>query len=60
MTAIDPKLLGERLRKARENAKLTQAEAAQAATMARTTIVAIEQGLATGSHGRAAGFRKAL
>lgn len=35
---------GERLRKAREAAKLTQAEAATAVSMARTTLVAIEQG----------------
>jgi Zn-dependent peptidase ImmA (M78 family)/DNA-binding XRE family transcriptional regulator len=36
--------LGERLRKARENAKLKQAEAAFKLGMARTTLVAIEQG----------------
>lgn len=36
--------IGERLRKARENAKLKQAEAAEAVNMARTTLVAIEQG----------------
>ncbi len=36
--------LGERLRIAREAAKVTQAAAAAAANMARTTLVAIEQG----------------
>lgn len=36
--------IGDRLRKAREAAKLTQAEAAAAAKMVRTTLVAIEQG----------------
>lgn len=36
--------LGERLRLAREAAKLTQASAAAAMQMARTTLVAIEQG----------------
>lgn len=36
--------IGERLRKARDEAKLTQADAAAAAGMARTTLVAIEQG----------------
>ena len=40
----DAKLVGERLRKARENAKATQADAAQSAGMARTTLIAIEQG----------------
>jgi Zn-dependent peptidase ImmA (M78 family) len=36
--------VGERLRLARENARLTQAEAAAVIAAARTTIVAIEQG----------------
>lgn len=36
--------IGERLRLARENAKFTQASAADAIKVARTTIVAIEQG----------------
>lgn len=36
--------LGERLRMAREDAKMTQAAAANAAAMARTTLVAIEKG----------------
>jgi Zn-dependent peptidase ImmA (M78 family) len=36
--------IGERLRIARESAKLTQAAAAKAIKVARTTIVAIEQG----------------
>lgn len=40
----DLKPIGERLRKARETAKLTQAEAASQAGLARTTLVAIEQG----------------
>ena len=37
--------LGERLRVARESSKLTQAEAASVINVARTTLVAIEQGL---------------
>lgn len=41
MTAKD---IGERLRVARESAKLTQADAANAIGIARTTLVAIEQG----------------
>ena len=41
----DQKLIGERLRKARENARITQADAARDAGMARTTLVAIEQGV---------------
>lgn len=36
--------IGERLRLSRESAKVTQATAAKAANVARTTIVAIEQG----------------
>lgn len=36
--------LGERLKVARETAKLKQAEAAEKASMARTTLVSIEQG----------------
>jgi Zn-dependent peptidase ImmA (M78 family)/transcriptional regulator with XRE-family HTH domain len=39
-----PTEVGERLRIAREAAKFTQAAAAAAASMARTTLVAIEQG----------------
>jgi Zn-dependent peptidase ImmA (M78 family)/transcriptional regulator with XRE-family HTH domain len=39
-----PADVGDRLRIAREAAKLTQAAAAAAANMARTTLVAIEQG----------------
>lgn len=41
---VAPDDLGERLRIAREAAKITQASAAAAAKMARTTLVAIEQG----------------
>lgn len=41
---ISPENLGERLRIARENAKLTQEGAADAIDVARTTLVAIEQG----------------
>jgi Zn-dependent peptidase ImmA (M78 family)/DNA-binding XRE family transcriptional regulator len=41
---ILPAETGERLRLARENAKITQAAAAQAIGVARTTIVAMEQG----------------
>jgi Zn-dependent peptidase ImmA (M78 family)/DNA-binding XRE family transcriptional regulator len=41
---ISPESLGERLRIARENAKLTQEDAADAIDVARTTIVAMEQG----------------
>jgi len=37
--------LGERLRKARDNAKLKQAEVALRVDVARTTLVAIEQGV---------------
>jgi len=40
----DLKQTGERLRKARETARLTQADAAREANMARTTLIAIEQG----------------
>jgi Zn-dependent peptidase ImmA (M78 family)/transcriptional regulator with XRE-family HTH domain len=36
--------LGDRLRSAREEAKVTQAAAASAANIARTTLIAIEQG----------------
>lgn len=42
--SLTPEALGELLRDARENAKLTQAAAAQALNVARTTLVAIEQG----------------
>jgi Zn-dependent peptidase ImmA (M78 family) len=41
---INAETLGERLRIARENAKLTQEEAAAAIDVARTTLVAMEQG----------------
>lgn len=47
MTALEqiaPVEVGERLRAAREAANLTQAAAAQAVGIARTTIIAIEQG----------------
>ena len=40
----DPMELGERLRVARDSVNLTQAAAAEAAGLARTTLVAIEQG----------------
>ncbi len=36
--------IGERLRRARDNAQVTQASAAEAIGVARTTIIAIEQG----------------
>ena len=42
--SLTPEALGELLRDARENAKLTQTAAAQALNVARTTVVAIEQG----------------
>jgi Zn-dependent peptidase ImmA (M78 family) len=42
--SLSPEALGELLRGARENAKFTQAAAAQALGVARTTLVAIEQG----------------
>jgi Zn-dependent peptidase ImmA (M78 family)/transcriptional regulator with XRE-family HTH domain len=41
---MSPVEVGERLRVARESAKLKQAEAATAVDIARTTLVAIEQG----------------
>ena len=41
---ISPNEIGERLRLARDAADLTQAQAADAVDMARTTLVAIEQG----------------
>lgn len=41
---LAPKELGDLLRQARENAKITQAAAATALEVARTTLVAIEQG----------------
>lgn len=41
---IGPEVIGERLRIARESAKITQAAAATALEVARTTVVAIEQG----------------
>lgn len=42
--SIDPMALGERLRTARDGAKVTQAQAAAAIDVARTTLVAMEQG----------------
>lgn len=42
--ALSPQEVGERLRIAREAAKVTQAAAAVALEVARTTVVAIEQG----------------
>jgi Zn-dependent peptidase ImmA (M78 family)/DNA-binding XRE family transcriptional regulator len=44
MDALDPAALGERLRLARTDAGKTQEQAAAAAGVARTTIVAIEKG----------------
>jgi Zn-dependent peptidase ImmA (M78 family) len=41
---MSPEIVGERLRVARENAKLTQEGAADAIDVARTTLIAIEQG----------------
>lgn len=41
---MPPHLVGERLRQAREDANVTQAAAAEAIGVARTTLVAIEQG----------------
>lgn len=43
--ALSPQQAGERLRIARDNAGLTQAAAAQAIGVARTTLISIEQGL---------------
>ncbi len=44
LDSFPPKDLGERLRLAREDRKMTQAVAASEAGMARTTLVAIEKG----------------
>lgn len=44
LDSFPPEDMGERLRHARDDAKLTQAAAASAAAMARTTLVAIEKG----------------
>ena len=44
LDTLSPAELGERLRTARESAKVTQAAAAGALDVARTTIVAMEQG----------------
>jgi len=41
---MSPENVGERLRVARENAKFTQEDAAKAIDVARTTLVAVEQG----------------
>ncbi|MCG8425567.1 MAG: XRE family transcriptional regulator [Proteobacteria bacterium] len=43
-TRLDGKVLGTRLREARTEAGLTQKQAAQAVSVSRTTMVAIEQG----------------
>jgi Zn-dependent peptidase ImmA (M78 family) len=43
-SGLSPKELGDLLRHARENAKITQAAAAAALDVARTTLVAMEQG----------------
>ena len=43
-SSLTSEALGELLRDARENAKLTQTAAAQTLSVARTTLVAIEQG----------------
>lgn len=42
--SINPKELGDRLKIARETAKITQADAAAAVGMSRTTLLAIEKG----------------
>lgn len=44
LDSFPPEDLGERLRMAREDRKMTQAVAASGASMARTTLVAIEKG----------------
>ena len=44
LNSIPPQELGEKLRLAREDVKLTQAAAAASLGMSRTTLVAIEQG----------------
>ena len=44
LDSINPHEVGERLRIAREDAKLKQAQAAEAIGIARTTLVAMEQG----------------
>lgn len=44
LDTMPPTEVGERLREARENAKFTQAEAAEAADLSRTTLISIEQG----------------
>lgn len=44
LETLSPEVVGERLRAARDNAKLTQATASGDAGMARTTLVAIEKG----------------
>lgn len=44
LDSLSPVEIGERLRVARESANVTQADAAKAANVARTTVVAIEQG----------------
>lgn len=41
---MKPLEVGERLRRARDQAELTQADAASAVNLARTTLIAIEQG----------------
>lgn len=42
--ALDPQIIGERLKSAREDAKLTQADVATDIGLARTTLLAIEKG----------------
>ena len=44
LETVSPRLVGERLRQAREGVDVTQAAAAEAIGVARTTLVAIEQG----------------
>ena len=44
LAALSSTEIGERLRVARDDAGLTQADAAQTLGMARTTLVAMEQG----------------
>ena len=43
-SSLDPEELGDRLRKARSNANITQEDAASKLGLGRTTIVAIEKG----------------
>ena len=43
-STLDDAIVGERLRNARESARITQAESAKSIGVARTTIVAVEKG----------------